>query len=199
MWGEGAATSSPPTSRFRNNSCKDDSALFSRFLYGKTERQRKDRQTDKRNDRTTKREKDKGKDRQIEETETDRQKYRQIERQKDRQIKRQTEGLMLSDKKISITDHTHKAPLALHTLSLIYLQAQGFLFKGELCFTNRILLIRSHRLRVFICKRGVLFQRQKSTNNSSFGSPEKYVTSDELEKQKLKRKKAAFKICGVLC
>ncbi len=44
-----------------------------------------------------------------------------------------------------------------------------------------------------------MFQRQKSTNNSSFGTPEKYVTSDEMEKQKLKRKKAAFQIHDVLC
>ncbi len=109
---------------------------------------------------------------------------------------------MLSDKKISITDHTHKAPLALHTLSLMYLQAQGFIFKREFCFTNRILLIRSHKLRVLFSKRGVLFQRQKSTNNynSSFWTLEKYVMSDELEKQKMKReKKAAFQICDVLC
>jgi hypothetical protein len=31
--GGGAATTSPPTSQFRFHSCKDDSALFSRFLY----------------------------------------------------------------------------------------------------------------------------------------------------------------------
>jgi hypothetical protein len=46
-----------------------DIAFFSRSIYGKTETQRKDRQTDKRNDRTTKRQKGKGKGRQIEETE----------------------------------------------------------------------------------------------------------------------------------
>jgi hypothetical protein len=31
---EPAASPSNPTSRYRNNLCKDDSALFSRFLYG---------------------------------------------------------------------------------------------------------------------------------------------------------------------
>ncbi len=31
--GEGVALSPPPTLQFRNNLCKDDSALFSRFLW----------------------------------------------------------------------------------------------------------------------------------------------------------------------
>jgi hypothetical protein len=47
--------------------------IFSRFLYGKTERERKGRQIAKQNDRTTKRQKGEGKGRQTEETEnTDR-------------------------------------------------------------------------------------------------------------------------------
>jgi hypothetical protein len=53
------------------------------------------------------------------------------------------------------------------------------------------ILIRSHRLRFSFQKGSFVPQPELySTNNSSFGSPEKYVTSNELEKQKLKREKS---------
>jgi hypothetical protein len=93
-WGGGGLLHPPlPLAGSVNNSCKDDSVLFSRFLHGKTGRQRKDRQIDKRNDRTTKRQKGKGDGRQIEETEkkTNRNTESWTDHKTERKTKRQTD------------------------------------------------------------------------------------------------------------